>query len=159
MNVIFITIVAICLKNIINNGNKIKLRRFVLQWISAGVFVVLMFFWLNIKVPLNLLIMAAVLCYLMTIVNGNWALLLRMVHSKSTAGTSEHISHEELFSYTHDPATNLPTQQQALKNIEVLLKKKLQIILPYLEQNIKRTMKKYLENVEIQCVYIDQQQY
>lgn len=36
--------------------------------------------------------------------------------------TSETISEEELFSYTHDPATNLPTAQQALRTFESAIK-------------------------------------
>jgi len=54
------------------------------------------------------------------------ALALQLTQKLFTTSTQEKggdtISDEELFSYTHDPTTNLPTAQQALKTFESAIK-------------------------------------
>lgn len=50
--------------------------------------------------------------------------LLRRIGQKTVSLTSEHnLTKEELFTYTHDIATNLPTAQHALKQFDIALKK------------------------------------
>jgi len=49
-------------------------------------------------------------------------LLTQKLFFPSLGETEEKISVEELFSYTHDPATNLPTAQQAMKAFDIAIK-------------------------------------
>jgi EAL domain-containing protein (putative c-di-GMP-specific phosphodiesterase class I)/GGDEF domain-containing protein len=49
-------------------------------------------------------------------------LLTQKLFTSPLEETEEKISVEELFSYTHDPTTNLPTAQQAMKAFDVAIK-------------------------------------
>jgi len=51
-----------------------------------------------------------------------WRLTKQLFITPKSAEEEQSISADELFSYTHDPATNLPTAQQALKVFEQALK-------------------------------------
>lgn len=51
-----------------------------------------------------------------------WYLSQKIFSISSSSSGSETISVEELFDYTHDPVTNLPTSQQALKTFDTAIK-------------------------------------
>jgi EAL domain-containing protein (putative c-di-GMP-specific phosphodiesterase class I)/GGDEF domain-containing protein len=105
------------------------------QWSLTNFFVLVMFAWLNTYLAFSSVVIFAILSYLIALINGNWSLISqldRVVADSSSAAPRTDISEEELFSYTHDVATNLPTYQQALKFINHTLKndntKKLAIV-------------------------------
>ncbi|HCM48277.1 MAG TPA: phosphodiesterase [Colwellia sp.] len=69
--------------------------------------------------------LAAIIGYLVTVVTTTVVSLLFIQKSLSPTAlktNTDIISAEDLFSYTHDPATNLPTAQQAQKTFEAAIK-------------------------------------
>jgi EAL domain-containing protein (putative c-di-GMP-specific phosphodiesterase class I)/GGDEF domain-containing protein len=79
-----------------------------------------MFAWLNTYLAFTSVVIFAILSYLFALINGNWSLISQLdaTSDDNNATVSRNdISEEDLFSYTHDLATNLPTYQQALKFI------------------------------------------
>jgi len=96
--------------------------RFVLQWLLVASFAVMLYFWLYTQVPAHYIVTILVLSYLSVVVNGCWLLVQRIFAEFPVPDNIEKISPEELFTYTHDPATNLPTAQHALKHFEQVLK-------------------------------------
>ena len=68
------------------------------------------------------LVLAAVLIFVFFVINTCWLFVKKgaAVTSKNTRVKT--ISEEDLFTYTHDPATNLPTAQQASKYFDLALK-------------------------------------
>ena len=69
--------------------------------------------------------LAAIIGYLVTVVTMTVVSLLFIQKSLSSTvlkTNTEIISTEDLFSYTHDPATNLPTAQQAQRTFETAIK-------------------------------------
>ncbi|NMP33543.1 EAL domain-containing protein [Thalassotalea sp. M1531] len=98
--------------------------RSVCLWLVLGVFVGVMFFYLHARVEQDWLIISFIACYMMTLVNGNWGLtqqVYQLINDKNVDG-NEQLTPEQLFSFTHDPATNLPSYQQAIMRFEQLIK-------------------------------------
>ena len=98
-------------KNKTRNG----LYRLLLPWLLALGFSVVMFFWLTAKLSHTWMVVFSVLTYVAALVNGNWSLIQRILNSRPADDSIKHISQEDLFSLTHDPATNLPNYHQAIK--------------------------------------------
>lgn len=74
------------------------------------------------KLPINFI---AIVSYVVAVITATILALLciqKLFTSASLNDDSKTISVEELFSYTHDPTTNLPTAQQALRAFEVAIK-------------------------------------
>ncbi|PKH85542.1 GGDEF domain-containing phosphodiesterase [Colwellia sp. Bg11-28] len=74
------------------------------------------------KLPLNL---TAIVSYVFMVLTASVLALFciqKLLISTSLTDDSKAISVEELFSYTHDPTTNLPTAQQALRAFDVAIK-------------------------------------
>jgi predicted signal transduction protein with EAL and GGDEF domain len=94
--------------------------RILIQWFFSVFFVAGVYLWLNTHITENILVIVAVLTYLITIVNGNWLLVDKIYHTIIQQNEDEltQLSADELFAYTHDPVTNLPTYQHALYNAE-----------------------------------------
>ena len=99
-----------------------EIYRLVIQWLVSSTYVVAMFLWLNTTIDIVWLVIACVLSYLVTLINGSWFLVQRVLAVLPTKVEDEKISLEDLFSFTHDPATNLPSYQQALNRFEQLVK-------------------------------------
>ncbi|WP_281559396.1 GGDEF domain-containing phosphodiesterase [Thalassomonas sp. RHCl1] len=95
---------------------------FVPQWLLTCAFVVLLYLWLTAMLPLSWLLASILISFTLVLLNTSLVLtgLLKEGREEKSDGTK--ISSEELFSYTHDPATNLPSYQQALKQFERVLK-------------------------------------
>ncbi|MCJ8321579.1 MAG: EAL domain-containing protein [Colwellia sp.] len=97
----------------------LSLSRLILPWVLGIVFSVTMFFWLTGELQKTWIVVLLVITFVAALTNGNWLLLQQIINSKPTGNAIEHISQEELFAFTHDPATNLPNYQQALKCFEL----------------------------------------
>jgi len=102
--------------------NKVKVHRFVLQWLVSLTFVIAMYLWLNAKLEIHWLVVTCVLSYLVVLINGSWLLVQRVLAVLPVSKEHEKISFDDLFSFTHDPATNLPSYQQAIKKLELMVK-------------------------------------
>lgn len=100
------------------NKPRISLYRLILPWTLGSVFSVAMFFWLIGQLELTWIVVLLVLTFVSALLNGNWILLQQIINTKPMGNAVEQISQEELFAFTHDPATNLPNYQQALKLFE-----------------------------------------
>ncbi|WDE11186.1 GGDEF domain-containing phosphodiesterase [Thalassomonas haliotis] len=92
------------------------------QWLLTCAFVVLLYLWLTAVLPLPWLLASILVSFTLLLLNTCLVLsgLLKEGREEKLGGTK--ISSEDLFSYTHDPATNLPSYQQALKQFERILK-------------------------------------
>ena len=103
---------------------------FVMHWLSTCGFIISICLWLTIEptmsstmVPITpwlIITMVLSLALAMLYISLTLIDLAGRAHEKNNQGTQ--LSREELFSYTHDPATNLPSYQQALKQLEQALK-------------------------------------
>ncbi|MEW6981038.1 EAL domain-containing protein [Colwelliaceae bacterium 6471] len=102
----------------------IKVYRVVFQWLLCLMFVVTMFMWLNTKLDILWLVVAAVLSYLVALINGCWLLVERLLAIEPVQENTESVSVEDMHSLTHDPATNLPSYQQVLYTLENTIKLK-----------------------------------
>ncbi|MBL4909492.1 MAG: EAL domain-containing protein [Alteromonadaceae bacterium] len=124
LNSAVILIIALVRLIQIHPQQKPHTRRMLIQWLLALSFAINTYLWLNAKITVNTLSLICVLTYLITIMNGNWLLIQKIISDLSSLKEPkvEQISHHELFTYTHDPATRLPTHQHALKHFEQILK-------------------------------------
>ena len=93
--------------------------RLIVQWLITACFIVTLYLWVNSKLNVNFLVISAVACYLIAMVNGCW-LVVQVLSSKIENKSNTAIV--PIIAYPNDPATNLPTYQQALNNIESALK-------------------------------------
>ena len=74
------------------------------------------------KIPVSLI---AIVSYLIAVIVASFLALFclhKIFYTSALNDDSNAISVEEMFSYTHDPTTNLPTAQQALKSFEAAIK-------------------------------------
>lgn len=98
--------------------------RYVGQWLLTASFVCAMFFWLNAQVELVWLMVSYTSLFLVALINGNWRLVKQIMDTLDNKienqSDSEHAF--DLLPFTHDPATNLPSYQQALIRFEQLYK-------------------------------------
>ncbi len=101
-----------------------NISRMFIQWGLAALFVINTYLWLNASVSTTLLTLSCVLNYLVTIINGNWLLVQKISHDLSSLNEpkTNQVTNNELFSYTHDLATHLPTHQHALQHFNQLIK-------------------------------------
>ena len=93
--------------------------RLIVQWLITAYFIVTLYLWVNSKLNVNFLVISAVACYLIAMINGCW-LVVQVLSSKIENKSNTVIT--PTMAYPSDPATNLPTYQQALNNIESALK-------------------------------------
>ena len=115
VNILILSIGLLHLVLLVNKGMKHLVYRMILPWVLSTIFVLTLFTWLKAELAITWIIGAGVLSYLTTLLNGHWCFLQGILNVEHLDKHSENISSDELFSYTHDLATNLPTQQQAIK--------------------------------------------
>ncbi len=97
--------------------------RLTMQWLIVLSFVIAMYLWLNAQINVTWLVVTCVASYLITIVNGSWLLVNIVIAKFSTGKSSNNLAVEDVFLYSHDPATNLPSYQHALHRFEKTLKR------------------------------------
>jgi EAL domain-containing protein (putative c-di-GMP-specific phosphodiesterase class I)/GGDEF domain-containing protein len=90
---------------------------FFVHWAVSAVLIIVIYLGSDEVISVNGLIYLAFLVFLSALVNGHCELLRVLIDSEDDSGI-ERVSTEEVFSYMHDPVTNLPTFQQALRCIE-----------------------------------------
>jgi EAL domain-containing protein (putative c-di-GMP-specific phosphodiesterase class I)/GGDEF domain-containing protein len=110
------------LLSVIRNKN-FSSGRLIAQWIITCFFSAAVYLWLNTQTSAMILAMTCVLAYLSTLINGCW-FLVQYIYEALADSHKEHKQQitENLFTYTHDPATHLPNFQQALAKFEHKLK-------------------------------------
>ncbi|MFD2167230.1 EAL domain-containing protein [Thalassotalea euphylliae] len=128
---IFASIVLLCAAIHIAIAAKIapnQVVRLVGQWLLVSAFVVVTFFYLHAQTSLLWLVSVYVASFLVALINGNWELTQRIFQliSDNQSAKQPLLTPEQLFSFTHDPATNLPSYQQALMRMEQLMKQESQ---------------------------------
>ncbi|WP_019027117.1 GGDEF domain-containing phosphodiesterase [Colwellia piezophila] len=74
------------------------------------------------QLPVGLIAIISYVTAIIIAITLAWLLTQKIFSSENRNTGSESISVEELFSYTHDPVTNLPSAQQALKKFECAFK-------------------------------------
>lgn len=98
--------------------------RLVIQFLSIGAFIGVMFFYLHAQAELVWLVSTFVTSFVIAMINGNWGLIQRtyqILIDKQEVQDNQ-LTAEQIFSVTHDPATNLPSFQQAIMRYEQLVK-------------------------------------
>jgi EAL domain-containing protein (putative c-di-GMP-specific phosphodiesterase class I)/GGDEF domain-containing protein len=93
--------------------------RLATQWLIHLVFVIMLFAWLNAYISASWLVSAIVISYLAALVNGCWYLVQAVRFELGGVETTKSAS----TLYALDPATNLPSYQQALEQLHTLIKK------------------------------------
>jgi predicted signal transduction protein with EAL and GGDEF domain len=91
------------------------------QWLIHLCFVVILFAWLNAFISATWLVSAIVVSYLAALINGCWYLVQAV--RRELNGVIDN-SDKKLPSYSLDPATNLPSYQQALEKLNTIIKQK-----------------------------------
>ncbi|REL31031.1 EAL domain-containing protein [Thalassotalea euphylliae] len=96
--------------------------RLVGQWLLVGMFCGVIFFYLHAQVELEWLVISFVLSFCGALINSNWELVQRIYQliSEQKEVNAKQLTDEQIFSFTHDPATNLPSYQQAILRFEQL---------------------------------------
>ena len=98
------------------------LALFIPQWLLTCAFVVLLYLWVTAMLPLAWLLGSILVIFTLVLLNITQVLSGVLKEAGEEKNTATRISSEDLFSYTHDPATNLPSYQQALKQFDRVLK-------------------------------------
>jgi EAL domain-containing protein (putative c-di-GMP-specific phosphodiesterase class I)/GGDEF domain-containing protein len=100
-------------------------KREIIQWLILSGFVCCIYFWLNMAVNDVAIIIACVLCYSSLMVNSCWHVIMTL-SKYSQLKENEGVKQLPVESFTFDPATNLPTYKQALKQFEQKMSQNLQ---------------------------------
>jgi len=74
------------------------------------------------QLPIGFLAIGSYVVVIITAIALSWLLTQKIFNTAAIDLGNETISVEELFTYTHDPVTNLPTAQQAIKTFETAIK-------------------------------------
>lgn len=99
-----------------------QVTRLVGQWLLVGLFCGALFFYLHEQVELSWLAASFVLSLCGALINAHWALVQRLYHlmGDQEETNAKQLTNDQVFSFTHDPATNLPSYQQAISRFEQL---------------------------------------
>jgi EAL domain-containing protein (putative c-di-GMP-specific phosphodiesterase class I)/GGDEF domain-containing protein len=113
--------VLLCAGGAVASSKKVKdpsSMRLAVQWLVHLVFVVILFAWLNTYISATWLVSAIVVSYLAALINGCWYLVQAVRIELSDKGGSK----RSPSLYPLDPATNLPSYQQALEQLALMVK-------------------------------------
>ncbi|MFB0980592.1 MAG: EAL domain-containing protein [Alteromonadaceae bacterium] len=116
--------VLLCAGTTVLSSKKIKnpsRMRLAIQWLIHLCFVVIIFAWLNAFISATWLVSAIVISYLAALINGCWYLVQAV--RRELNGIDENNPNVSP-SYLLDPATNLPSYQQALEKLDTIIKQK-----------------------------------
>jgi len=115
------SMVLFCAGGAVASSKKIKdpsSARLAIQWIIHLIFVVTLFAWLNAYISATWLVSTIVVSYLAALINGCWYLVQAMrVELNGEGGIKKTPT-----VYPLDPATNLPSYQQAIEKLEQVVK-------------------------------------
>ena len=109
------------LANLLHGDSIITVRVFT-RWILIIALVVSTFLWLNVKLADKWYIAILVLSYVITLLSGSWTLVQAILDKLSNKYRNQMMSLEDVYTYTHDHATNLPSHQYALNKLELEIK-------------------------------------
>jgi predicted signal transduction protein with EAL and GGDEF domain len=115
-------IVLVCAGAAVASSKKVKdpsSVRLAVQWLIHLCFVVILFAWLNAYISATWLVSAIVISYLAALINGCWY-LVQAVRTELNGIDEKSINSSSLHSL--DPATNLPSYQQALEQFGAIIK-------------------------------------
>jgi predicted signal transduction protein with EAL and GGDEF domain len=93
--------------------------RLAIQWLIHLGFVLIIFAWLNALINMTWLVSAIVISYLAALINGCWSLVEAI--RKELTGIDETTDKISTL-HSLDPATNLPCYQQALEQLDCIVK-------------------------------------
>jgi EAL domain-containing protein (putative c-di-GMP-specific phosphodiesterase class I)/GGDEF domain-containing protein len=117
-------VVLLCAGAAVLSSKKIKdpsSMRLAIQWLIHLCFVVILFAWLNAFISATWLVSAIVISYLAALINGCWYLVQAVRRELNRIDGN---SHNTSPSYLLDPATNLPSYQQALEKLDNIIKQR-----------------------------------
>ena len=103
--------------------NGFRLRLLVL-WASLVLFCAAFYLWLGFNVHHVYLVVMTAISFLLSLVVGCWLMVVQILSAlnlgkKDAKNNTVRVNADEMFQITHDPATNLPNTQQALKYFEL----------------------------------------
>ncbi len=117
-------VVLLCAGAAVLSSKKIKdpsSMRLAMQWLIHLSFVVILFAWLNAVISATWLVSAIVISYSAALINGCWYLVQAV---RKELNSIDENSSDISQSYLLDPATNLPSYQQALEKLHAIIKQK-----------------------------------
>jgi len=100
----------------VNDPSSVRLA---VQWLIHLCFVIILFIWLNAFISVTWLVSAIVISYLAALINGCWYLVQAV---RLELNNSDGVSKNKSSSFSLDPATNLPSYQQALEQLDTIIK-------------------------------------
>jgi EAL domain-containing protein (putative c-di-GMP-specific phosphodiesterase class I)/GGDEF domain-containing protein len=122
VSVFILTLAVVQLQQIFKKSKSFVIR-LITQWLFTISFIITLYLWVNSDLNINLLVISLVACYLIAMINGCW--LVVQILSKKVENRSATLKlTPPSVTYPSDPATNLPTYQQALNYIDNALKAK-----------------------------------
>jgi len=116
------TIVLVCAGAAVISSKKLKdpsSVRLAVQWLIHLSFVIILFAWLNAFITVTWLVSAIVISYLAALINGCWYLVQAV---RTELNGTDAINKKGSSSHSLDPATNLPSYQQALEQLDTIFK-------------------------------------
>lgn len=99
------------------------ISKIITQWLVTAIFSTAIFLWINGNINTNDLILSSVFCFVVSIISSCWILIKTL--SKSLVNDEvEGKCVNSNIGIPNDVATNLPSQQQAMRNISQTIKNK-----------------------------------
>jgi EAL domain-containing protein (putative c-di-GMP-specific phosphodiesterase class I)/GGDEF domain-containing protein len=115
-----LTLAVVQFKQIFKETKSFAIRLITL-WLFTAIFIIAIYLWINSKLSVNLLVISLVVCYLISMINGCWLVVQTLSKKVDSTAVTLRVSPPSV-TYPSDPATNLPTYQQALNYIDNALK-------------------------------------
>lgn len=109
------------LANLLHGDSVITVRVFT-RWVIIISIVVATFLWLNVKLADKWFVSLLVLSFVITLLSGSWTLVNAVLEKLSNKYRNQMVSLEDVYTYTHDHATNLPSHQYALNKLAMEIK-------------------------------------
>ena len=104
-----------------SNNSFSFINKMMTKWLVVTAFSLIVFLWISQNISINDFVLGSVLCFVVSIINSCWVLIKTL--SKSLVNNkTERESIDSNFSLPNDVASNLPSQQQAIRNISEKIK-------------------------------------
>ncbi|MFT5757997.1 MAG: EAL domain-containing protein (putative c-di-GMP-specific phosphodiesterase class I) [Alteromonadaceae bacterium] len=121
VSALIMTLAAVHIQQVFKKVKSLAVR-LIMQWLITACFIIALYLWVNSKLNINVLVISLVACYLIAMINGCW-LVAQILSTKAVNIADTAKINRQTVTYPSDPATNLPTYQQALNYIDSALKK------------------------------------
>ncbi len=115
------TLAGIHIQQVFKKDSSLAVR-LITQWLITACFIIALYLWMNSQLNVNILVISLVASYLIAMMNGCW-LVVKILSTKAENKVNIIEHARKSVTYQSDPATNLPTYQQAVNYIDNAINK------------------------------------